>query len=265
MIRKPLVLAISALILITSIGCSKKSKEQVEVKDVESPTVEQNIEKETENNSLNTENKEVATSTDNSGDKVAIDTTNPNATTPNTNKPTKPSTTPKPEPPKTEQPSTEPKPENPQPPVDNNQGNDGGNTIVEPPKEQAVKVTEIANKIMKEVKFSMLGSPKEEMAVELYPFDRSLVSEYIIYQAMINVKSDEFAIFKVKDAKDLPLIEKGIQKRLEMIDKIWQSYLPDQHEKVKKNIIIKKDNYILFSISDNQAKVEEVFNSFFKK
>lgn len=264
MLKKIILLLISTLIILAPAGCSKKDKGQT-VANSDQQVIEQNQSKDDENKNkeeVNNSEAEKKEEVKKEEEKNNNETSNQNQSSNNNQSNNKPGNVAKPEPPKQTKPdeNNQSKPSNP-----------GETQKPETPKEpekptkQEPSVKEISDKILKEVKFSHVVVMNEELSKEFYPFDRNLVSEYIIYQAMINVRSDEIAVFKVKDASNIAEVEKGIQKRLDQLDKIWQSYLPDQYDKVKKHIILKKDNYILFSVSDDQKKVEEIFNSFFSK
>lgn len=131
-------------------------------------------------------------------------------------------------------------------------------------KEVNVAVNDIADKIINEIDMGAMGTMQDEMAEASYPFDRSIVSEFVIYHAMMNVHSDEFAVFKVKDKNKISEIESAIENRVEELNKIWETYLPDQHEKVKNYIVEKNGNYVMFAITSDQEKAKEIFNSYMK-
>lgn len=243
MLRKKILIILSTILIITSVGCGNKSKDAGNVNDNQS-VVEENIEKEDEDTKPE----------DNS---TADETTKPekpveSVTKPETSKPevAKPET-PKPQPPKQETVKpTAPKPEEKPTPK---------------PEEKSVATKDIADKIVKDLEFPATLEMDEERAKEFYALDTTLVSEFAIYQAMMNVKSDEVSVFKVKDKKNIEKVKEGILKRQEQLTNVWKQYLPDQYEKVQNYIILEKDNYIMYCISDNQEKAEEIFNSFFSK
>lgn len=289
MLKRRILLIISAILIITSVGCSNKSKEKNTADTGKDVVVDQNAEKKDEGKEEGTAEKKENEDKENnlSGDKqdVAVDSNKDNTTGTEVAKPKEPANsntgsgstvtetkppvikpeTPKPEEVKPETPKPEEvKPETPKPDESKPESGNSG-AVEEKPEEKSIAVKEIADKIMKEIRFGMVGTMGEDQAKEFYALDPSLVSEYVIYHAMINVRSDELAIFKVKDKKDIEKIKAGILKRQEMLNNIWKQYLPDQHEKVKNYIIIEKDNYIMYSISDNQEKAKEIFNSFFSK
>jgi hypothetical protein len=294
MLKRRILLIISAILIITSVGCSNKSKEKNTADTGKDVVVDQNAEKKDEGkeegtaekkenedkeSNLSEDKKDVAedsnknntTTAENTKPKVPTNSNNGSGSTVTETKPpvTKPES-PKPETPKPEEAKPEtPKPEEvkPETPKPDESKPESGNSgaVEEKPEENSIAVKEIADKIMKDIRFGMVGTMGEDQAKEFYALDPSLVSEYMIFHAMINVRSDELAIFKVKDKKDIDKIKAGILKRQEMLNNIWKQYLPDQHEKVKNYVIVEKDNYIMYSISDNQEKAKEIFNSFFSK
>jgi len=81
---------------------------------------------------------------------------------------------------------------------------------------------------------------------------------------MMNVKSNEIAIFKVKDAKDIPDIEAAVKQRAENVQKLFEQYLPDQYENAKNYKLITKGNYVLLVISDSADELIKVYDSFFE-
>lgn len=253
MLKKKISLIISAILIITSVGCSNKPKDKVD--DSQKPVVEESVDKKEDKPEDKDESKDKNTSTETEKPKEPTDTTKPTVTQPEA---------PKPETPKPQQ----PKPETPKPPAPKPEEKPAPKPETKPeikPEEKAVATKDIADKLKEGLDLPSTMALDEERAKEAYGLDTNLLSEYTIYVAMMNVKSDEIAIFKVKDSKDIAKVKESIAKRQEQLTKTWQQYLPDQYEKVQNHIIIEKGNYVMYCISDNQEKAEEIFNSFFKK
>ena len=260
MIKKTLSILISLAVVLSISGCSKKTNGKSEMSSVNNTVVEQN-------NNSNTEGEKVESSTqekeenkvgENSQESIVdnkdkVVNNKPSTSTSTSSKPSNSTSN------STSKPSQPTKPSNTQ------QGNTGQAGIVQKPEEpqepEKVKVTtkEILDGILKKIEVNRMIEMRSEMAESSYPFDRNIVEEYTIYQAMMNIKSDEIAIFKVKDKKDLGKIEKAIENRLVELERTWSQYLPDQHEKVKNYIIVKKGNYIMFSVTEYQDEVENIF------
>ncbi|WP_141499633.1 DUF4358 domain-containing protein [Paenibacillus luteus] len=104
-----------------------------------------------------------------------------------------------------------------------------------------------------------------DMVKQMYYFDPALLEEYTIMSPMMNVKTNEVAIFKVKDAKDITSVEAGIKKRAEDIQKTFETYLQDQYENAKNYKLVTKGNYVFFVISENADQFVTEFNSYFEQ
>lgn len=254
MLKKQISLLLSLLIIATVVGCSKKDENKSVAANQEQQVTDQNKTDEVKDKEQLEGSKEKEKS-----EKPQDSSQNPSKPTDKNQSNKKTETTTKPKNNGSTQNTNNTKPQNPAPVKPNKP-----TPKPEKPAEVNVAVKDIGEKIMSQVGFAKMLSVSGERVKESYPFDEGMVSEYVVYQAMINVRSDELAIFKLKDKSNMPNIEKAINTRLEQLERIWGSYLPDQHEKVKNHIIIKKGNYIMFAISDNQQKVEEVFNSILK-
>lgn len=101
------------------------------------------------------------------------------------------------------------------------------------------------------------------MIKDMYHFDPELAEELVIKMPMMNVKTNEIAIIKLKDAASFATVEEGIKQRAADIQKQFETYLPDQYENAKNYKIVSHDNYVLFVISEEADKIVELFNGFF--
>lgn len=126
-----------------------------------------------------------------------------------------------------------------------------------------VSVKEIAEKIQSDMEWPPLIDLDEQGLKDFYGIDASDLEEYDVRIAMMNVKSNEVAIIKVKDAEKVEEIKGNVEKRAESIKKTFETYLPDQYENAKNYLLETKGKYIIFAIYEDTAKVEEVVNSFF--
>ena len=78
---------------------------------------------------------------------------------------------------------------------------------------------------------------------------------------MMNVKSNELAIIKVKDSSKVEEIKKSVEKRGEDLEKQWSNYLPNQYELVKKRKIEAIGNYVILIIDEKADEIEEIIES----
>ncbi|WP_019419904.1 DUF4358 domain-containing protein [Paenibacillus sp. OSY-SE] len=133
----------------------------------------------------------------------------------------------------------------------------------ETPIEATLPAKEMADQMIAQVEQPALIELQADMVKELYHLDPALLEEYTIRTPMMNVKTNEIAILKVKDAKDIPAIETAIKQRASEVQKQFETYLPDQYENAKDYKLVTKGNYVLFVISENADELVKTYDSFF--
>ncbi|SHJ72616.1 DUF4358 domain-containing protein [Paramaledivibacter caminithermalis] len=79
---------------------------------------------------------------------------------------------------------------------------------------------------------------------------------------MMNVKSDQIFVLKAADESKVSILKEALEKQKEKQEQIWSTYLPDQYEKVKNNIIKVNGKYLIYITYDNPEKIEEIFDNF---
>ncbi|MEK4509917.1 DUF4358 domain-containing protein [Paenibacillus sp. FSL K6-2524] len=136
-------------------------------------------------------------------------------------------------------------------------------------KEEAFEPTQTTKEMMDSVlaqfeQPSLMELPAE-MVNELYHLNPTLLDQYTIMTPMMNIKTNEIAILKVKDAKDIPTVEEAVKQRATDIQKQFETYLPDQYENAKNYKLVTKGNYVIFIISENADDIEKAFETFFVK
>lgn len=124
---------------------------------------------------------------------------------------------------------------------------------------------EMVDQMLTKVEQPAFIDVEEDMVAQLYHLAPSLLEDYSIKMPMMNTKSNELAILKVKDAKDITTVEDAIKQRAADIQKSFERYLPDQYENAKNYKLVTKGNYLLFVIADpaDQDKLVQEFDTFF--
>ncbi len=82
--------------------------------------------------------------------------------------------------------------------------------------------------------------------------------------AMMNVNSDEIFVLEAKSEDDVAELEKVLERELAAQIQTWEQYLPDQHEKVKNNVIETNGKFLLYVTFSDPDRVVEAFNANFK-
>lgn len=124
---------------------------------------------------------------------------------------------------------------------------------------------EMVDEMLAKVEQPSLMEVEADMVAQLYHLAPSLLEDYSIRMPMMNVKSNEIAILKVKDAKDISTVETAVKERATDIQKQFEQYLPDQYENAQNYKLVTKGNYILFVISESADQLVTEFDTLFTK
>lgn len=122
----------------------------------------------------------------------------------------------------------------------------------------------IVDAILTKIEQPSLMDVTSDMVQDMYHFDPALLEQFTIKMPMMNVKTNEIAVLKVKDAKDIATVEEGVKQRAADVQKQFETYLPDQYENAKNYKLVVKDSYVLFVISESADDIVNEFNSLFE-
>jgi predicted nucleotidyltransferase len=131
--------------------------------------------------------------------------------------------------------------------------------------ESTVPAKEMADQILTQFEQPQLMELEAGMVQQLYHLDPALLEQYTIRTPLMNVKTNEIAILKVKDAKDVATVEAAVKQRAADVQKQFEIYLPDQYELSKNYKLVTKGNYVLFVISDKADEMVKSFDIFFEQ
>ncbi len=130
--------------------------------------------------------------------------------------------------------------------------------------EVKLSAKEMADQMLEKVEQPVLMELSAEELKDLYNIDSAKLEDYSVRVPMMNIKTNEIAIFKVKEEKDVADIQAALKKRAENVQKQFEQYLPDQYENAKNYKLITKGNYVLLVISDSADELIKVYDSFFE-
>ncbi len=131
--------------------------------------------------------------------------------------------------------------------------------------EPKLSAAEMTDSMLKQVEQPKLIDLEAEAVKRQYHLDPSLLADYSIKIPLMNVKTNEIAVLKVKDSKDVETVEAAVKQRAEDVQKQFETYLPDQYENAKNYKLVVKGNYVLFVISESADKLTQAFDSFFEQ
>lgn len=133
--------------------------------------------------------------------------------------------------------------------------------VVEP----TLTANEMVDEMLAKVEQPMMVEVTGEQVQEIYNIDPEKLEDYAIRIPMMNVKTNEIAILKVKDAADVPAVEEAVKQRATTVQQQFETYLPDQYENAKNYKLVTKGNYVLFVISDQADELVAEYDRFFNK
>ncbi len=134
----------------------------------------------------------------------------------------------------------------------------------ETPPEQDIDVRAIMDSILNEMGNPQMLEVEQDMLKEVYYIDPSILESYCAMMPFFNISATEIAIFEVKDEESMDAVMQGIKKRIDKLLEMWESYLPSQYELVKNHKIQKNGNFVIMIIANDQQKLLDIFNSYFK-
>ena len=139
-------------------------------------------------------------------------------------------------------------------------GCSGGNSDQAEP---GVTANEMVDEMLMQVEQPAMMELTTDQVKEIYNIDPEMLEEYAIRIPMMNVKTNEIAILKVKNEADVPKVEEALKQRAENVQKQFETYLPDQYENAKNYQLVTKGNYVLFVISEQADELISVYDTFF--
>lgn len=141
-----------------------------------------------------------------------------------------------------------------------NNTDDSGGTL-----EPSLSTEEMVDEMLKVGEQPALMALDAEEVEDFYGLDVEKLEEYSVHIPMMNVKTNEIAIIKVKDEKDVEEIENAVKQRAEDVQKQFEHYLPDQYENAKNYKLNTKGKYVLFIISEDADTLVDVYERFFEE
>lgn len=130
-----------------------------------------------------------------------------------------------------------------------------------PTPEITMTAQEIADDLMNiDDLFSSMDHSEQDLFAEMCGLDLSLLEDYSLNDAMMNVKSHTLYIAKVKDAADMDAVKTAFQTRKEQMEQSFERYLEDQYEIAKAGQIVTFGNWVMLVICEDSPKVVDRFN-----
>ena len=104
----------------------------------------------------------------------------------------------------------------------------------------------------------------ERIASDYYDLSFDGLEDFRIYVSGTAATSNELAIMKLADSNAVKMAEDAIKTRINDQTNTYGNYRPDEVFRLESALIVKKDLYILFSVSNHNEEIEKIFNDSFK-
>ncbi|MBM7870998.1 hypothetical protein JOC70_002492 [Clostridium pascui] len=125
-------------------------------------------------------------------------------------------------------------------------------------------VDEIVTKVKGSTDISQMPELDAEKLKMLYDIDAADLEGFKVYIAPSNIKADELAVIKVKDAKKVDEVKNKVAKRVENQGASFKDYLPEEYSLIENHVLKTQGNYVFLTISKDAEKIEAAFNESFK-
>lgn len=127
-----------------------------------------------------------------------------------------------------------------------------------------INIEDLATKIAESGAFEdEIAKIDSEMIMSDYNITTDEVEGFVSYQGS-GATSEEIVILKVKDKSNLNDVKDKINSRIQERKQAFQSYLPEEVGKIDNNILRVEGNYIIFCVSNDSSKVNQVINDYVK-
>ena len=127
-----------------------------------------------------------------------------------------------------------------------------------------INIEDLATKIAESGAFEdEIAKIDSEMIMSDYNITTDEVEGFVSYQGS-GATSEEIVILKVKDKRNLNDVKDKINSRIQERKQAFQSYLPEEVGKIDNNILRVEGNYIIFCVSNDSSKVNQIINDYVK-
>ena len=127
-----------------------------------------------------------------------------------------------------------------------------------------INIEDLATKIAESGAFEdEIAKIDSEMIMSDYNITTDEVEGFVSYQGS-GATSEEIVILKVKDKSNLNDVKDKINSRIQERKQAFQSYLPEEVGKIDNNILRVEGNYVIFCVSNDSSKVNQVINEYIK-
>lgn len=125
-------------------------------------------------------------------------------------------------------------------------------------------VSKVEETVMKNMDTTDMIKLDDKKLERVYGIKADEIDGYFVYMSTSNVKADEIAVFKAKDASVVELIKTKIADRMAQLGTSFKDYLPEQYSLIEKYTLEVKGNYVFLVVSKNGEEIKKSFDKCFE-
>ncbi|MGG4397407.1 DUF4358 domain-containing protein [Paenibacillus thiaminolyticus] len=118
----------------------------------------------------------------------------------------------------------------------------------------------VGERIQRVVNLDEMKQGDIKKLAKLYHIEADEMEDFILYTAASNVKADELAVIKIKDAEKAESVKDKILQRIDAQTVKFKDYRPDEHFLIEKHVLKTKGRFVFFAVSKEAAQMEAAFD-----
>jgi hypothetical protein len=122
----------------------------------------------------------------------------------------------------------------------------------------------ITKKLQSTIKFPEMLAITKDRLTDFYSVDMSKIKSFSVYACSSAASADEIAVFKCDSDADADSVKTDVESR--KADKVssFKNYgAPKEYKNIQSCVIETKGSYVIFAITDDNAKAQKTIDSFF--
>ncbi len=123
-------------------------------------------------------------------------------------------------------------------------------------------VEQITEDIKEQCGLPEMREVTEDQLAQQYGIDKTDVANFSAYVATDSMTKDEIVIIEALTESEANAIRDSLEDHYNVLLDETKQHLPDEYNKIKNTEVVKDGIYIRLFISDNNAKMEEIYASY---
>ncbi len=128
---------------------------------------------------------------------------------------------------------------------------------------EGLSAGEVGERIQRAVNLEELKQGDMHKLQKLYHIDAGEIEDFVLYTASSNVKADELAVIKTKDANQAESVKENILQRIDALTAKFKDYRPEEYALIEKHVLKTKGPFVLFAVSKEADRMERAFDEAF--